>query len=848
MPANNYVLSVASQKVVRLAQELASEYANPTFEAGHMLWAVVNEDIGLTSIMGQLREVVPAIQRWSLNEVQKLPKSTRYLDTIPAGRTADVIFQETQKLCIRYDNEVISPVDILEALCTPDVGFDAHSIRRLPIALYEVIEWREEYYASLGMDEDDYDKDQKPHASSPPRIGANNQEILSKYCEDLNQMAAEGHIDPVIGRDSELKQLIEILGKRLSPNVLIVGEPGVGKTALVEGLALRIEKGKVPDSLSQATIFSLDVSGRLVAGAFKGEVEERMKSILKSAKDYGVKVILFIDEIHILLDDKGPVGSGVVNLLKPELARGGITVIGATTQAEYRKYVEKDSAFDRRFSILTIQEPDEIIAAEMLQGLAPKYEEYHSLDIAPDAIPTTVKLAKKYVRDRFLPASAIELLDFTMACAVQMNATSQDVINDIEQDWDALNDPTLHSKYINKLQNQLSELLIGKLNEGEDTLLTVDLSVTLNKLKNWTEVPKKTIQGEDVEAITAYRSGIPIGRLRTKEQEKLANIKEILKRRVVGQDHVIDAVAKGLKAFRANLKDPKEPGAIFFFTGPTGTGKTELAKAIAELLFDDEDAMIRFDMSEYQESHSVATLLGAPPGYVGYDEGGILVNHLRKQPYSVVLFDEIEKAHQDIYGIFLQMLTDSRLQDKQGKTADFSNTIIIFTSNAGAQQIVEHFNKGEHPTTEQLKQLLRDTREFKDEFLGRVDSQILPFAPINEEVAKLIFNIHFQKFVRLLKKQHDIRLKATDALTEYMVEAGFSPLYGARPLRNTIKSILTPPLAHKIIMGEVLRGDSVTIDIDDERNLEWSVDRIEGSKHEEQSHVTTAELGDSNEP
>ncbi len=815
---SDYILSSSAMKTVRLAEEIALEYKHTSYGAAHLLWAVMDEDIGLFPMLKQLNVESLAIRQWALDQVAKRPKDIKYVDKPKANEGGKSVLKETQKLCLRYGNSEILPLDFLEALFTPDVAFDAKLLRRLPLALYEIIDWRNNNLSTQVGNINDTSENTNHNNGHSDSFA--NQQILNKYCENLNTLAKEDKIDPVLGREKELKQLLEILGKRLSPNVLIVGEPGVGKTAIVGGLALKIEDGKVPEKLKSAAIFSLDVSGRLVAGAFKGEVEERLKSILKAIKEYGDKAILFIDEIHILLDEKGPVSSGVVNLLKPELARGEITLIGATTQSEYQKYIEKDSAFNRRFTRLVINEPDEIIAAKMLEGLVDKYEKFHDLKIDPAAISTSVRLSKKYIRDKFLPASAIELLDFTLSCAVQMNASSKEVLEEIATKWKGDKEPN-PIEYRQQINNKLSELLVGRLVEDEDEESDIEEIFTI--LQNLTLEKKEVILSEDVEAIAAYKSGIPIGRLRSKEQDKLRNIDEILKRRVIGQDHVIGAVAKGLKAFRTNLKDPKEPGAIFFFTGPTGTGKTELAKAIAELLFDDEDALLRFDMSEFQESHSVATLLGAPPGYAGYDEGGILVNNVRKKPYSVVLFDEIEKAHEDIYGIFLQMLTDSRLQDKQGKLADFSNTIIIFTSNAGAHDIVEMFQNGEHPNTEQLKKILRESRHFKDEFLGRVDSQILPFAPISEPVAKLILNIHYQKFVKLLRKQHDVHLTASDDVMNHLVSIGFSPIYGARPLRNAIKSLLTPPLADKIITGEITTGDKVYLDIDSEKKLKWSI-------------------------
>ncbi len=822
MYLSDYLLSDDAQMTLRLAEQFAAEYVHQNYSPEHLLWAVTQEDAGLHPMLRQIDKDPSELHRWAVSQVDKLPKSTRYVAVATGDDRAVTVLKETQKLCLRYGNAEITPLDILEALCTPEVGFKSDILRRLPLALYEIIDWRGKNVGN-NLSTGNTSKNGTGATSSSGGSDASASQILQKYCEDWSLLAQENKIDPLIGRDKELKQLVEILGKRLSPNVLIVGEPGVGKTALVGGLALNIQKGNVPEKLKSATIFELDVNGRLVAGAYKGEVEERLKSVLKAIKSYGNKAILFIDEIHVLLDERGSVGSGVVNLLKPELARGELTVIGATTQAEYQKFIEKDTAFNRRFSKLVVSEPDEALAATMLMGLIHKYEQFHGIKVHEDAVTQSVKLAKRYVGDKHLPVSAIELLDFSMACAAQMNTTSKYILDEIEKEWNAEATPNV-PKFRQAIRDRMSELLLGKL--GEE-MATQEIPQVLTTLKTWTETPKERIEAEDIEAMIAYRTGIPIGRLRSKEQDKLRNMGDILTKRVVGQDHVVGAVERGLKIFRANLKEAREPGAIFFFTGPTGTGKTELAKAIAELLFDDENAIIRFDMSEFQESHSVAGMLGSPPGYVGFEEGGLLINKVRKQPYSVVLFDEIEKAHPDIYGIFLQMLTDSRLQDKQGKLADFSNTIIIFTSNAGAHKIIEETKNGIRPDAAKLKEILRETGHFKDEFLGRVDTQILPFDPISETAAKLILDIHFNKFVKLLKQQHNAKLTVSPGVIDHLISIGFSPLFGARPLRNAIKTFLAPPVADKIISGEIVSGDEVHLDIDANGELVWEIKKKE---------------------
>jgi ATP-dependent Clp protease ATP-binding subunit ClpB len=833
MYLTEYPASEVARLVLRMAAQVAKGYTHAAYAPEHLLHALLQAEIGLHPMLQQLDKVPARLQGWVEPMLVKMPKSMRTVSTPAPDERSLSVFKEAQKLCLRYSDDEITPLHLLEALCTPEVAFKAELLRRFPLALYEVIDWRESQIR-LPTPNNNHGKSASV-AGTPVKTAHPSQaqkdsvglQALQAYCEDWSALARQDKIDPVIAREKEIKQLIEILGKRISPNALIIGEPGVGKTALVGGLALKILQGDVPEKLKDATLFELDLGGRLVAGAYKGEVEERLKSVLKGIKSFEGKAILFVDEIHILLDEKGSVGSGVVNLLKPELARGEITLIGATTLDEYRRFIEKDAAFKRRFSLLNVEAPEEADAVLMIEGLLPKYEKFHGLTVEKEAIPEAVRLAKKYVTEKFLPVSAIESVDFAMSCAKQMNANAATVLQNIENQLVELAKSNPDKKVVQKFwqtaKNQISELLIGRLDNSDVNGAVEEVKALLEQLKTWSLTPKTMIDKEDLAAITAYRTGIPIGKLKSKDRERFQNLEAFLKKRVVGQDHVIEQVAHGLKTFRVNLKEPKDPGAIFFFTGPTGTGKTELAKAIAELLFDDENALIRFDMSEFQEAHSVAAMIGAPHGYVGFEQGGLLVNKVRQNPYSVVLFDEIEKAHPDIYGIFLQMLTDSRLHDKQGKMADFSNVIIIFTSNAGADAIIESFDAGKIPNTETLKALLRSTRKFKDEFLGRVDSQILPFAPISEPVADLILKIHLNKFKQILESQQNIKLTVSDSAKEYLINKGFSKRFGARPLRNTIKTYLTPPISDKIITGELVSGNTITADTDVDGQLIWVI-------------------------
>lgn len=810
MSALPYELTYELQAAIRSAQTRARENAHATFSPGHLLWGLLTEDVGLWPFLERMGKDQFKLRDWAEFRITHYPKSGRVPDNPPADEAAQRTLKEADKIRSRNLEPYVGPLHVLEAICTPEVAFSAEQLKRFPISPGEFSGQKERETAV-----NDALAPQSGQAAAAG--GRANTKALDKYCEDLTARARQGKIDPVIGRDAELKQLVEILGKRLSPNVLIIGEPGVGKTAVVGGLALNILDGKIPEHLKDAAIFELDVNGRLVAGAYKGEVEERLKDVLRAVKDYNGKAVLFIDEIHALLDEQGSVGTGAVNLLKPELARGEITVIGATTQAEYRKFIESDEAFRRRFTVLKIEEPDQPTAVKMLDGLIPRFEQHHTLEMDRTATPETVRLAKRYLSDKNLPVSALELIDLTMSAVRVMNDTSSAELDLLEKQWsDIESEPddtqraAKESDFAGDARRRLSHILVSRLEEWAENNPDATWPDKLKQLRQWSAEPKLLVGLDDILAMVAYRTGIPMGKIQSKEQERLQNMEAHLRKRVIGQESALATVAEALRRARAGLQEANKPAAVFFFLGPTGTGKTELAKTIAELLFNDENALIRFDMSEFKEEHSVALLYGSPPGYVGYKEGGLLVNKIRQKPYSVVLFDEIEKAHQSIYDIFLQILDEGQVHDKLDKKGDFTNAIVIFTSNVGADKITAEFKKGQTPTDEWLKELIQSTGRFRPEMLGR-SMDIIPFAPIDETVAPLIFDIHLGAFKKLLRRQR-IQLNLSETAKQELVRSGFSPFYGARPLKETIRRRLGAAVSNKIIAGEILPGARIDLD------------------------------------
>ena len=640
--------------------------------------------------------------------------------------------------------------------------------------------------------------------------GKNRTSTLEQYSRDLTALAREGKLDPVIGREDEIKRVIQILSRRTKNNPCLIGEPGVGKTSVVEGLALRIVSGDVPFTVQNKRVLTLDLSGMVAGSKYRGEFEERIKKVIKEVIDDG-NVVLFLDEIHTLIGAGGAEGAiDASNILKPSLARGELQLIGATTIAEYRKYVEKDAALERRFQPVNVEEPTQEEAIQILEGIKGRYEEHHRVTISKEAVEAAVKLSERYINDRNLPDKAIDLIDEAAASArlqvMEVPAKEKELLEEIKN-----KDLQIERSIRMEIFSQAAELkqLQSQLLKKYDKMVAK---------REETEREKRYVVNEDdIARVVAMWTKIPVTKLAEKESEKLLKLESILHKRVIGQDEAVIAVAKAMRRGRVGLKDPNRPIGSFFFLGPTGVGKTELSKALAEAMFGSEDAMIRVDMSEYMEGHSVSKMIGSPPGYVGFDEGGQLSEKVRRNPYSVVLFDEIEKAHPDVFNILLQVLDDGHITDSKGRKVSFKNTILIMTSNAGAQRIVDPKNlgfaaeKNEQKDYERMKSAVMEEvkKNFKPEFINRIDD-IIVFHQLNDENMKEIINLLSRNLIRRCESQMNIHLTLTPALKEHLVTKYSDRKMGARPLKRAIQSVVEDALAEEILAGRVKSGDTVS--------------------------------------
>lgn len=849
--------TIKSQEALESATQEAVRKGNPSLETGHILKGIFDVDENILPYLLKKLDVQPELIEKGLDRIiSSYPTASGNNGMPHVSQQTARLLQEAPRYLAEFKDEYVSIEHLLLGILDnkdsvsqllKDQGITQKGLKSA------ILDLRKGSRVTSQTSEDTY-------------------QALDKYARNLNMQARSGKLDPVIGRDEEIRRVLHILSRRTKNNPILIGEPGVGKTAIAEGLAHRIVNGDVPENLKSKVIYSLDM-GALIAGAkYKGEFEERLKSVVKEVQNSDGEIILFIDEIHTLVGAGGGQGAmDAANIMKPALARGELRAIGATTLNEYQKFFENDKALERRFQKVLVDEPSAEDAISILRGIKEKYETHHKVRIKDDAIIYAVELSQRYITDRFLPDKAIDLIDEAAAkLRLEINSKPEDLekierkIMQVEIEREAIKregDQAKLEKLAEELANlneernslnakwkqekdiveniqqtkqtienlkfdadqaerqgdygKVAEIRYGRIKEEETKVSS--LQEQLAAIQEHSAMIKEEVDAEDIAEIVARWTGIPVSRMMQTERDKLLNLEDELHKRVVGQDEAIEAIANAVRRNRAGLQDPKRPIGSFIFLGSTGVGKTELAKALAEFLFDNENALTRIDMSEYQEKHAVSRLVGAPPGYVGYDEGGQLTEAVRRKPYSVILLDEMEKAHPDVFNILLQVLDDGRLTDNKGRVANFKNTIIILTSNLGSHIIQEKFaelndnNKEEimAQTRSQVFEMLQ--RTIRPEFLNRID-EIVMFTPLDREHVKAIARLQIQHLADTLRDNHEMTLEITEEGLDWLSTLGYDPQYGARPLRRVIQKKILDELSKMILAGKVQKGSTIIID------------------------------------
>ena len=791
----------ALQKAAKAAKDLHQSYIG----SEHILVGLVKEKSGVAARV-LAESGVDEVQLISMiKELIAPERNVALMERDGYSPRAAKILEDSHVLAEKYKSQLTGTEHILLAILREGENVGLRLLNTIGINVQKLYM---DTLIAMGEDINQHKDDLNKNRNKKKNYGTT--QTLNQYSRDLTYLAKEGKLDPVVGRETEIMRVVQILSRRTKNNPCLIGEPGVGKTAIAEGLALRIVNGDVPDTVKNKRVVTLDLAGMVAGSKYRGEFEERIKRVIREVIEAG-NIYLFLDEIHTLIGAGGAEGAiDASNILKPSLSRGEIQLIGATTIAEYRKYIEKDAALERRFQPVMVEEPNESEAVEILNGVAYKYEEHHNVTITQEAIEAAVKLSDRYINDRNLPDKAIDLIDEASAAIRLKNMNVPDSFKEMTEQI---------KKYDLQIERSIrmeAYTQAAELRKAQDELIKKYDKAVLKYEKNQ-EARNLVVTENDIAEVVANWTKIPVKKLTQKESERLLKLESILHKRVIGQEEAVTAVAQTMKRGRVGLQDPNRPIGSFLFLGPTGVGKTELSKALAEAMFGSENALIRVDMSEYMESHSVSKMVGSPPGYVGFEEGGQLSEKVRRSPYSVVLFDEIEKAHPDVFNILLQVLDDGHITDSKGRKVSFKNTILIMTSNAGGQRIVDpknlgfaakrdaeaDYNKMKSGVMEEVKRL------FKPEFINRID-EIMVFHPLTEQDMKQIVTLLSRNLCERCRTQMDIDLSFTNTLKEYLVKNYSDPKMGARPLKRAIQNVVENELATAILEGRVQRGDTVT--------------------------------------
>lgn len=798
-----------------IAKSFAEEYCSDAIYPSHLFKAILHKSVGLVHfIETDLDKDYYYLQEWADIQMQLSPRAARPQRDLDYSKEAITVMEEAEEYKEKFGFAECEPACILASLVTPGVGFTFEQLKTLPLTVSEI---QDKIGVSAHATNTSETGSRAGQTSSSKENG-----LIGKYCIDKINEAKSGKLPIVIGFENEISVIFEILGRKTKSNLLITGESGVGKTSLINAFVRQLFDGHVPSFLSNAAAYELDVASIGADASYKGELEDRFKNLLREIKEQP-NAILIIESIDKLFDKQNSL-YGASSILKQELNKGNLLLLCTSSIDGYTKNIETDKEFVTKLEKITLEEPNADLCLRILKGALGTYSEYHHLNVDEPVMVDAIRLAKRYLTEKALPDSAFDLIDRTMALVKTMNDMSANDIASLQAELTQLTEQIgtkengqmmtelewLHYKLV----NQISCILMAQLDADIEfsKIATAQeridyLKKVLDQLAQMCQQKRTELDSSDLFAVVAKQTGIPLGKVQSKERDRLINAEATLKKRVVGQDHAVKIVLDAVFESRSGLNKKGQPMGSFFFLGPTGTGKTELSKALAAFLFEDESALIRFDMSEFKEEHSVALLYGAPPGYVGYEEGGLLVNKIRQKPYSVVLFDEIEKAHKSVFDLFLQILDEGKLHDRLGRVGDFSNALILFTSNIGSQFIVDSFNKGTIPQNNDLMDIMQNY--FRPEFLGRL-TEIVPFSPITEETVTRIFDIHLKGLLNLLEEQ-DIKLNISQETKRDIAMMGFNPQYGARPVIGIIRKELRHPLSKLIISGKIKSGDTVEV-------------------------------------